>query len=91
MAKVFDVVATLGEYTVGGQTKKRYMNCGAVFQQDDGRMWMALDAVPTNKEWKGTFNFMEPRKQGGGQAPSRPAGGGQAPTSTKDFDDDIPF
>ena len=52
-----NVTATIGEYTDReGNTKKRYMKCGAAFTGDDGRMSIKLDAVPCG-EWSGWFNL----------------------------------
>jgi hypothetical protein len=43
MAKKYDVVATVGEYTDGqGQQKKRYLNVGAVMSNDNG-FYLLLD------------------------------------------------
>ena len=43
MAKKYDVVATVGEYTdAQGQQKKRYLNVGAVMSNDNG-FYLLLD------------------------------------------------
>lgn len=44
MAKLYDIVATRGEYTnQQGETKKRFMNVGVVMNGDNGP-YMLLDA-----------------------------------------------
>jgi len=55
-------VATVGEYTDReGNKKKRYMNVGTVFQNDEGQLSMKLDAIPISKEWSGFINFYPPK------------------------------
>lgn len=101
MAKVYDLVAVCGEYrdSTAGKNKRRYINCGAVFRNDDGSMWATLDSVPMHRDWDGKFQFFEPRSRGqsrgaSGHAPapdrseSQPAASAQ---SQKEFEDDIPF
>jgi hypothetical protein len=69
--KVFDLVATVGTYKASdGTEKKRYAQCGAVFQQDDGRMSCKIETLPVGGEWSGWLSFMEP-KQHGQQAPQQ--------------------
>ena len=56
MRKTHDIVATVGSYRNGaGEEKKRYVNCGAVFKGDDGRVSMKLESVPVSPEWSGWF------------------------------------
>ncbi len=83
MAKVYDVVAAAGEYTDrDGNTKVRWINCGAVFETEKG-LSLKLDAYAVGEGW---YKLFEPKKRGGGQvspqAPNPPA---------QDPDDDIPF
>ena len=67
--KLFDVVATVGEYTNGqGDKKKRYLNVGVVFESEQGNMSMKLDALPTTPEWNGWLSFYEPKPYNGQQA-----------------------
>ena len=100
--KKYDAVATIGEYTDrNGAVKKRYTNVGTVFENEDGRLSLKLDAVPVGQEWTGWVSFFEP-KQSDSQQPSasqRPApsqherakaNAYQADTSSDDTDD-IPF
>ena len=95
--KVYDAVATVGEYKKDGETKKRYLTVGAVFENDKGQLSMKLDALPTVKEWSGWISFFEPKQYDGqpsqrSQEPRRSAAGGPVSDSS-DFDDesDIPF
>lgn len=88
--KRYDVVAVTGKYTDRqGQEKSRYMNCGAVFENDRGQLSIKLEGLPVGTEWNGWLNLFEPRDSR--QQPSRneqqsaPAQGGA------DYDDDIPF
>ena len=55
MRKVYDAVATVGEYKdrETGETKKRRVTVGAVFEDDEGRLSMKLETVPIGKEWSG--------------------------------------
>lgn len=41
--KKFDACATVGHYTKDGVTKKRYRPVGAVWEGDDGRMFLRLN------------------------------------------------
>lgn len=59
--KVYDVVAVTGEYTDrDGNTKKKYMNCGAVFQTDKG-MSIKLEVLPI--EFNGWLSLYEPKQK----------------------------
>ena len=80
MAKKYDVVAGIGEYTdKEGNTKVRWLNCGSIFQTDKG-FSLKLDCVPVGGD--GWFKLFEPRQKSQAQAPQ---------TQPADFDDDIPF
>jgi len=60
--KVYDVVATVGEYTTkGGEKKKRYLNVGSCFQNEQGRMSIKLDAIPVGQDWSGWVSLYEPK------------------------------
>jgi len=62
--KKYDAVATVGEYTnKAGETKKRYMNVGVVFENDKGQLSLKLDALPLNREWSGFISFYEPKER----------------------------
>ena len=102
--KKYDAVATIGEYTNGqGETKKRYQNVGTVFENDDGKLSLKLDAIPVGPGWSGYISFYDPKPRDGHQQSSPPAqreaprnhsipserAKGQAPADD-DFED-IPF
>lgn len=92
--KVKDLAVTVGSYTNSqGEEKRRYMNCGAVMEGDDGNQFLMLNRF---------INFAAlPRKQGSdsilismfdlrdnsgsGTEQSRP------PMVSGDLDDDVPF
>ena len=85
--KIYDAVATIGEYTdKQGQTKKRYMNVGVVMENDSGQLSLKLETIPVGPTWSGWISFYEPKERAAlvAPAPAAPAGG---------FDDDgsIPF
>lgn len=62
--KKFDVVANVGEYTNRqGETKKRYLNIGAVFENDQGHMSIKLECVPLGPEWSGWANLYVPKER----------------------------
>lgn len=66
MRKKYDAVATIGTYrNKAGEEKKRYVTCGAVFEGDDGRLSLKLDAVPTSPDWSGWVAFYEPKDGNG--------------------------
>jgi single-stranded DNA-binding protein len=96
MKKIFDAVATIGKYKDRqGNEKKRYVNVGSVFQDDQGRMSLKLEAMPVGPEWSGWLAFYEPKQQDGIQTQQRPpqAQARPAPAALPDDDDgdDIPF
>lgn len=55
--RTHEVVATIGEYKVGDETKKRYANIGSLFTQEDGRMSIKLDTVPCSPDWSGWLSI----------------------------------
>ena len=89
-----DVVATIGEYKdrQTGETKKRFLNVGKAFTDDDGGISLKLDCIPSGPEWSGWFRLYAPRD--GGQrtvpapapaaAPARPQGQPYRPQATSD-------
>ena len=104
--KVFDLVATVGSYKdASGNEKKKYTQCGAVFQQEDGRMSAKIETLPVGSEWSGWLSFMEPRQQGQQgaqqqhqapqyrQAPqaAKPMPVFEMPTDANENEDKIPF
>lgn len=103
MRKKYDAVATIGSYrNKAGEEKKRYITCGSVFEGDDGRLSLKLDAVPTSPEWTGWVAFYEPRDANGtgghGGNSNVPQAAQSAHNAAKanayraeDVGDDIPF
>ena len=88
--KTHDVVATVGEYkTQSGETKKRYVNCGSAFTNDDGNISIKLDTVPVSPEWSGWLSLYVPKDRQESRQESKPQGP-KPPASAPD-DDDIPF
>ena len=80
--KTHDAVATVGTYKDrSGNEKKRYVNIGSVFTDDDGRQSLKLDSVPVGPEWSGWISFYEPKERE--QSDNRGRSGGH--------DDDIAF
>jgi hypothetical protein len=95
MKKIYDAVATIGKYKDRqGNEKKRYINVGSVFQDDQGRMSLKLEVVPVGPEWSGWLAFYEPKQQDGIQTQQRPPQAQARPASAAlpdDDDEDIPF
>jgi hypothetical protein len=96
MAKKFDLVVKVGEYTDNqGQTKGRFKNVGVMMEGDNGP-YLLLDrtfnpaGVGGNEGRESIIvSLYEPRQDGGGQqAPAAKSGGYKA----RDLDgDDVPF
>lgn len=104
--RTHDVTATIGEYTnAAGETKKRYVNCGSAFTDEQGRVSIKLDSVPCSPDWSGWLSLYEVRDKDGResdrrqnapqQGQQRPQGGKQATAPANDGWDDpessIPF
>lgn len=93
--KVKDLAVVTGTYTNGqGEEKRRYMNCGALMEGDDGNQFIMLSRF---------VNYSAlPRKQGSdsilisafdlrdqqGSAEQKPQSSGYV---SGDLDDDVPF
>ena len=97
MAKKYDLVVKVGEYTDGqGQTKGRFKNVGVMMEGDNGP-YLLLDrtfnpaGVGGNEGRESIIvSLYEPRQDGAGQqqAPAAKSGGYRA----RDLDgDDVPF
>lgn len=79
MGIAYRVMASTGEYTDrDGQTKKRWQQCGAVFEKD-GRLSLKLESLPVGPDWSGWFSLFEPDND-----KPKPQARRQAPP---DFDD----
>ena len=85
MRKKFDAVATLGEYTdkATGQKVKRYLTIGVVFESDNGRLSMKLDALPVVPGWSGYISFRDPQP-GRKAAPDTPTAPEEIPDDQHD-------
>ena len=84
--KIKDLVATIGEYKTGdGEIKKRYLKCGAMFENDEGNQSIKIDGLPVGSAWSGWLSLYEPREF------NAPANTASAPASAPAKDDDVPF
>jgi hypothetical protein len=71
--KTHDAVATVGTYMDrSGNEKKRYINIGSVFIDDEGRQSLKLDSVPVTPEWSGWVSFYEPKERESSSQQERP-------------------
>lgn len=61
MRKTHDIVATVGEYTdrQTGEKKKRRVNIGAAFIDDQGHQCIKLETIPVGPNWSGFANLYE--------------------------------
>ena len=85
MGKRYDVVAATGEYQDrDGNTKVRWVNCGAVFEKD-GKFSMKMDSYAVGDGW---YKLFVPKPKGSSQPANTPA---ERSSQPDDFDDDIPF
>lgn len=103
--RTHDVSATIGEYTNGqGEKKKRYINVGSAFTDEQGRISIKMDAVPVSPEWSGWLSLYPVKERDGQQAPrqqtqqrqeprnySVPSNRTNAPEEDYGDEDDIPF
>lgn len=89
--KLYDLAVKTGEYQSEGKTKGRYVNVGAVMQNDEGGKFIFLErwfnpAGVINPDGRSNviLSMFEPRQNDGGSQ-----GGGTAQSSSSN--DDIPF
>jgi hypothetical protein len=102
------IVATVGKYKdrQTGEEKKRYLQCGVAFTDDQGRISLKIDAMPVSPEWSGFLSLypldddrqeqrQQPPQRRVTQAPPRrsPPGTIEYGDSQQDGmeDSDIPF
>jgi hypothetical protein len=98
MAKKYDLVVKVGEYTDGqGQTKGRFKNIGAMMENDKGP-YILLDrtfnpaGVGGNESRESIIvSLYEPRQDGGGQQAHSAAKANAYQPAARDLDDDVPF
>ena len=90
---IYEVAASNGEYTdKQGNTKKRWVNCGKVFENDQGHMSMKLETVPVGPDWSGWFSFFVPKERDATPVTEHSAAKANAFVSGKEHEDDnIPF
>ena len=101
MAKIFDVMAAGGQYQSGGETKTRWIRCGAMFKNDEtGRISIKLESLPvgtSNDDGEGGIwlSCFAPDRGDDKPAARRAPAPRRAPPpmdEAPDFvDDDIPF
>lgn len=81
MTKTHDLIATVGKYMKDGEEKKRYVNVGAGFCDDQGRLSIKLETVPVGPEWSGWLSLYPVKER----AETRPAAARQsAPAAQED-------
>lgn len=87
--KIFDAVATTGEYkTSSGETRKRYVTVGAVFENDKKQMSLKIESLPVGGEWNGWVSFFVPKDA----AQKKQEQNRNSSGVVSDFEDDIiPF
>lgn len=103
--KICDLAVKTGSYTDReGNTKNRYVNCGAIFEKDDGSKFITINRTfnpagvpnPDNKEMVVLSQFdLREKGETQGKAPA-PAPAAKPPatksgTGFDDMADDIPF
>ena len=94
--RTHDAVATIGEYKdkATGEKKKIRKSIGTLFQDDQGRMSLKLDLIPTaGTGWSGFVSLYPIEGQGAAGPRQGWQSGCPAPptTSPDDEDDDLPF
>ena len=82
MAKIKDIVARGGEHQdLNGNTKVRWINCGSMFKNNEGKVSIKIDSTPV--EWDGWLSLFDPKPK----QSEKPA-----PQQNDDFEDtEIPF
>ena len=94
----FDVVATNGSYKDNqGNDKKRYVNVGKAFTNEQGQISIKLETIPVGPDWSGWLSLYEPKPRDGQHPPQQSAhneakaNAYQPQTKDDDGQDDIPF
>lgn len=68
------IVATVGKYKdrQTGEEKKRYLQCGVAFTDDQGRISLKIDAMPVTPDWSGFLSLYPlDDDRNGNDAPAR--------------------
>ena len=93
MAKrVKDLAVVVGTYESNGEEKRRYMNCGALMENDEGGQFLMLNrfinyAVLPRKQGSDAIlvSVFDIKEREGGATTDKPA------MVSGDLDDDVPF
>ena len=77
------IVATVGKYKdrQTGEERKRYLQCGVAFTDEQGRISLKIDAMPVSPEWSG-FLSLYPLDDDRQEAPPARQQSRQAPRQT---------
>jgi len=92
--RTHDVVATVGRYKdQSGEEKKRYVNVGSAFTDEQGRISIKLETVPVTPDWSGWLSLypVKDKEQRQERPSNRPPARPERPEATEPEDDDIPF
>lgn len=78
------ILATVGTYKdAEGNEKKRYVQCGVAFTDEQGRVSLKMDAMPVSPEWSGWLQLFpmddDRREQSPPRQQTRPAPRSNAP------------
>lgn len=93
--KIKDLAVATGTYADSyGQEKRRYMNCGALMEGDDGGQFIMLNrfinyaALPNPKGGESLLiSVFDLREREGGQTQTEQ----RQPVTADDLNDDVPF
>ena len=87
-----DAVATNGAYRdKSGETKKRYLNIGKCFTDEDGRQSIKLDTIPVGPEWSGWISLYPAKPYDGQRQPAPLPPKQDTHQAQPEEEDDIPF
>lgn len=90
--KKYEAVCTIGKYIDRqGNEKKRYITVGSVFEDEQGRLSLKLDAVPVGQDWSGWVSFFEPKAKDAAPISEHSEAKGNAFQSQPFDDSDLPF
>ncbi len=85
--KVADVSAVVGKYQKDGQDKNKYMNCGVILKDENGRSCIKLSCLPFKEDGTvASFLSIYPVEKKDEPNPPPPP-----PPTRDEFDDSIPF
>ena len=92
MAKLKDVVASVGKYTnSAGEEKTKFVNCGSLIESN-GKQYIVMEVIPaptvgkdgSSKWW---FSLFDPKPRAGQDKPSKPI----VRVAEDELNDSIPF